>query len=409
MTPPDINYSDLPIKSTPSVPWDYVIITDSEDWDIVKIQDATQFKWPDWTSIVWKGDYSNSTTYQVNDAVIYNTKTYICTATTTWNLPTNTSYWDIMVDNGGTILPTYTITNPTTDRAIDLSNMTLNELANVVWTLIEDIESGLKWPQWDTGIWISSITLISGTHAPWTLDTYRVTYTDLSTFDFQVYNGADGADWQWVPTWWTAWQVLAKIDWTDFNTEWIDQSLDINWLTEDAVWDSSADYIAKYDGTNKKIKVIKYMASDAEALAWTNETKYINPKQGKDNYALVTDSVLFTRVLSTGTWTVNYSHSLGKAPKAIIFSVVSAWATGWNWMNHWAYSATTSSNKCTYTPTDNWNQTADRTKCLVFSNNAASAYNNAYVSAVSSTDFTLTWTKVWSPTWTYNILAFLMA
>lgn len=42
----DINYDDLPQKTTASVPWDFVIITDSEDWDIVKIQDATLFKWP---------------------------------------------------------------------------------------------------------------------------------------------------------------------------------------------------------------------------------------------------------------------------------------------------------------------------------------------------------------------------
>lgn len=39
---------------------------------------------------------------------------------------------------------------------------------------------------------ISSITLLSGTHAAGTSDTYRITYNDGDTFDFQVYNGANG-------------------------------------------------------------------------------------------------------------------------------------------------------------------------------------------------------------------------
>lgn len=44
----------------------------------------------------------------------------------------------------------------------------------------------------EDGVGIASITLVSGTHAAGTLDTYRVTLTDGNTYDFQVYNGADG-------------------------------------------------------------------------------------------------------------------------------------------------------------------------------------------------------------------------
>lgn len=40
---------------------------------------------------------------------------------------------------------------------------------------------------------IASITLTSGTHAPGTLDTYTITYTDGTTETIQIYNGADGA------------------------------------------------------------------------------------------------------------------------------------------------------------------------------------------------------------------------
>lgn len=39
---------------------------------------------------------------------------------------------------------------------------------------------------------IASIALKSGTHAPGTTDTYEITFTDGTTFDFLVYNGANG-------------------------------------------------------------------------------------------------------------------------------------------------------------------------------------------------------------------------
>ena len=43
-----------------------------------------------------------------------------------------------------------------------------------------------------TGKGISSVVLQSGTHAAGTTDTYRITFTDATTFDFTVYNGANG-------------------------------------------------------------------------------------------------------------------------------------------------------------------------------------------------------------------------
>ena len=39
---------------------------------------------------------------------------------------------------------------------------------------------------------IASIALKSGTHAAGTTDTYEITFTDGTTFDFFVYNGAKG-------------------------------------------------------------------------------------------------------------------------------------------------------------------------------------------------------------------------
>jgi hypothetical protein len=52
--------------------------------------------------------------------------------------------------------------------------------------------TGAQGPQGATGNGISDIALKSGTHAPGTSDVYTITLTDGTTFDFAVYNGANG-------------------------------------------------------------------------------------------------------------------------------------------------------------------------------------------------------------------------
>ncbi len=54
-------------------------------------------------------------------------------------------------------------------------------------------ETGATGPRGATGNGISGIALKSGTHAPGTSDIYTITLTDGTTFDFAVYNGANGA------------------------------------------------------------------------------------------------------------------------------------------------------------------------------------------------------------------------
>lgn len=52
--------------------------------------------------------------------------------------------------------------------------------------------TGATGPQGAAGNGISGIALKSGTHAPGTSDVYTITLTDGTTFDFEVYNGANG-------------------------------------------------------------------------------------------------------------------------------------------------------------------------------------------------------------------------
>jgi hypothetical protein len=48
----------------------------------------------------WQGAYNGATAYSVDDVVSYNGASYICTAASTGNLPTDTNFWDQMSQAG---------------------------------------------------------------------------------------------------------------------------------------------------------------------------------------------------------------------------------------------------------------------------------------------------------------------
>lgn len=52
--------------------------------------------------VVWLGEYNGATEYFENDAVSYGGSSYLCTATTTGNLPTNVTYWTVIAEKGET-------------------------------------------------------------------------------------------------------------------------------------------------------------------------------------------------------------------------------------------------------------------------------------------------------------------
>ncbi len=54
----------------------------------------------DGLDITWRGAYDGGTGYVVNDAVSYSGSSYICKLASTGNLPTNTTYWDLMAQKG---------------------------------------------------------------------------------------------------------------------------------------------------------------------------------------------------------------------------------------------------------------------------------------------------------------------
>jgi hypothetical protein len=48
----------------------------------------------------WLGTYAGGTAYVVDDAVYYNGSSYVCKLASTGNLPTNTTYWDVLAAQG---------------------------------------------------------------------------------------------------------------------------------------------------------------------------------------------------------------------------------------------------------------------------------------------------------------------
>ena len=59
-----------------------------------------------------KGDYDATATYTMLDVVSYQGKSYVAKTTTTGNAPTNTTYWQLMVDAKGHTIKDSTNTFP---------------------------------------------------------------------------------------------------------------------------------------------------------------------------------------------------------------------------------------------------------------------------------------------------------
>ena len=54
----------------------------------------------DGSGLVWKGDYSGSTSYVINDVVQYNGASYICIQSGSGDAPTNPAFWEMIADKG---------------------------------------------------------------------------------------------------------------------------------------------------------------------------------------------------------------------------------------------------------------------------------------------------------------------
>jgi len=138
-------------------------------------------------------------------------------------------------------------------------------------------------------------------------------------------------------------------------------------------------------------------STDAEATAWTDTTRYVSPKQVKDNYAMIVDTTLFTRSVATASWTQVVSHSLWIVPKKINFAMVADnnFFSNWTYISGW--------NQCVFFGTTSSSKSSD---CIAF--DAAGTSYIWRVTAATSTNFTVTWTRTWTPSGTMYINASLI-
>jgi hypothetical protein len=119
-------------------------------------------------------------------------------------------------------------------------------------------------------------------------------------------------NWSWVIS-----EIVFSDSWKFLKSNWASAlptfesiTIDINILTNDEALGAS-DKLIFYKNwvwnrkrtalASETIPWLVERATNAEATAWTDTTRYITPKQAKDNY-WVSRSLEFTRIIQSWTW-----------------------------------------------------------------------------------------------------------
>ena len=131
-------------------------------------------------------------------------------------------------------------------------------------------------------------------------------------------------------------------------------------------------------------------ATDAEATAWTDTTRYITPKQGSDNYCSSYSNLVATRVLDASSGSVNYAHGLWKTPKMITCVSIGSFA------NRWDGSWTSSSQHMVGGDARTYSDQSTVSGSCIRLNDWAN-YQQWQISSVDGTNITIAWTKSGSP------------
>ena len=233
-------------------------------------------------------------------------------------------------------------------------------------------------------------------------------------FTFWTLTGADTKTTTLTPTLTAYWTGIYVFTNTTVNTTAVTINIDTLWAkavqTLDGwaliAWDmaNTTTYVLYYDGT--QFKLVSNLASstirkwgvelstDAEALAWTDETRYINPKQLKDSRVFKNGATTYD--LSTASWTQNIAHWLGIIPKFVrIEWLVSGQPIEFRTSTQYDWTTQTSFG-CFI----NW---AAATSTTTFFYSISSWNNQGWVVTFDATNIIITWTKTWTITWTLTL------
>lgn len=183
--------------------------------------------------------------------------------------------------------------------------------------------------------------------------------------------------------------------------------VNINWQTAEtwalATWDEIIFYDASAWANRKRpLKAsetnewVVEKATDTEAATWTDTSRYVTPKQVKDNYSFWMKIITFTFNESTVTWTVAYSHWLGRVPKHAQLVICNT-STSPRIMSQWFWDG---SNQYALTnqQSSGFQSVLQSGKILTTQHGTAdSAYVTWVLQDPTSTDIDIAYTKTWSP------------
>lgn len=149
----------------------------------------------------------------------------------------------------------------------------------------------------------------------------------------------------------------------------------------------------QYDGTNMVIQNPPVLATDAEAITWTDIKKVTTPYQLKTFTKIVLSNL--TRDRNGANWTVTYTHNLWRTPRIV---KVTARLDSGTYKSIGYYQDWTS--YCIY---DNWTSWWTQTFAIDVSYTAW-GWQKGVIQNLTSTQFDIVWTKAWASAWTINCL-----
>jgi hypothetical protein len=226
-----------------------------------------------------------------------------------WHNHDERYYTEYEIDNKfqGVSLPWYNVINISEDRFLNWDWITLDEIANILWTFINDVKSWLVWPQWPKWVfWKWEFNIATE---------YEI--DDIVEYQWAVYISILGGIWN-LPTnntffslfaskWeqgiqWIKWDKWDKWDtWEPWTTSWLwitDKPTEFNpsphTHTEDDIID-----LDKYSQT--QTNTLLDWKVDKVSGKWLSTNDYDNTEKTKVDWAVQT-IVAWTNVTVSRTW-----------------------------------------------------------------------------------------------------------
>lgn len=167
------------------------------------------------------------------------------------------------------------------------------------------------------------------------------------------------------------------------------------WMIVELVFDGTNLVLQNEDFATTSNRGIVEMATDAEASAWTDETRYVNPKQAKNNVDRITGTRNWS---STGSQTL--THNLWKTPVFIYAIAKTNWyyiSSFWMWCSEWNSAVWDVSGAVAIEPS------LSDSALINFWNISGNRSLNCAVTSVNNTDIVLNRTTIWSGWTVYDV------